>query len=364
MAQPTPFDLLIGLVATVGSFVVAIIILVRVRRWLTRLAGKTKTRIDDYAATLFKGPLTILILVVTGIAALRYWDSLFPEIIPPQISLNLDAAISVVAVLVATSIIALLVNVVVGQQMKKIIELNPASEMSFRLILRLTLAGIYIIGVLAALSTAFPGLTGSLTTLLFGAGFLGIVIGLAAQRVIGNLLSGVNVNISKPIKLGDAVLINNEFGFVEDMTLRHTVIRTWDNRRMIIPNSILDDQVIVNYSMTDSRKLFPVTVGVPYDTNIEEVADIMVSEARNHPNVLKDLDPIFQVLDFADGSITLRLLFMAKDQGTAFGTACDLRRMIKKRFDEEGIRFSTPVRYVVTTPGQNPTDVARSAATD
>ncbi len=149
-----------------------------------------------------------------------------------------------------------------------------------------------------------------------------------------------------PVRVGDQVVIRGEFGTVENVTPRYTVIKTWDNRRQVIPNSVLDHEVMINYTLTDTTKLFPITFAVPYDTDVDVAKKITVEEAKAHPNVLDSLTPIFQVLDFSQGAITLRLLFLAKDQSTAFNTACDLRMSIKKKFDEAGIKLSCPALYL------------------
>ncbi len=158
--------------------------------------------------------------------------------------------------------------------------------------------------------------------------------------------AGTDVYSDFPIRIGDQVMIRGEFGTVENITARYTVIKTWDNRRQIIPNAVLESEVLINYTLTDPGKLFPITFAVPYDTDVEAAQKIAVEQAQEHPNVLKSLKPIFQVLDFSQGSITLRLLFLAKDQSTAFGTACDLRLAIKKKFDKAGIKLSCPAMYI------------------
>jgi small conductance mechanosensitive channel len=269
------------------------------------------------------------------------WESVLTYI-PLIVSILISFAIA--------SILAMITRKYFSRLIKEhIIKQYPERETAFRLIQRLIIIGIYLAAAAISASIIFPGLGAYAISFLVGAGFLAIVIGMAASRVIGNIISGVNVILTRPIRIGDAVMLRGEFGFVEDITLRHTVIRTWDNRRMMIPNAVLDDEVIINYSIKDPKKLAPIKLSVPYDTDVEKVAKIMVEEAKKHPNVLPELEPIFQVLDFEQGAITLRLLFLAKDQSTAFDTACAIRRAVKKRFDEEGIRISCPtsVQYGV-----------------
>jgi small-conductance mechanosensitive channel len=158
--------------------------------------------------------------------------------------------------------------------------------------------------------------------------------------------AGTDVYKDSPLRIGDQVIVRGEYGTVEDMTPRFTILKTWDNRRQIIPNQILNNEVLINYTLNDPTKLFTIMFYVPYDTDLDRAHSIIIAEARKHPNVLKTLNPIFQVLDFAEGAIALRLLFLSKDQPTAFNTGCDLRLSIKREFDKQGIKLSCPARYI------------------
>lgn len=256
--------------------------------------------------------------------------------------------VQIVVALIIACILSLLIKRYFSNLIKKyVVKEHAGKETAFRLLERLAIAFIFFIAIFFSASRIYPGLGAFLSSALLAAGFLAIVVGLAAQRTLGNIFAGFNIILTRPIKIGDAVVLRNEYGTVEDISLRHTIIKTWDNRRMIIPNSVLDEEVIINYTINDPKKLFGITIGVPYDTDLEKVEKIMTDEARNHPNALKELNPIFQVLDFSEGSITLRLLFLAKDQPTAFNTAVDLRKKIKKRFDKAKIKFSMPARYII-----------------
>ena len=341
------FDLLILAVILISTVVTAVLVLLLIRRYLERLSMRTETKLDDYIVNIISGPLSAFIVASGVVLALRYWDLRFPGTLPEWVVINFDGLNSALSILIVTTVAAFIISNIIAKRIRSITDGRPEQETAFRLMNRILIVLIYALGGMAALSALFPWVWGSLTTLLFGAGFLGIVLGLAAQRTIGNLLSGININITRPIRLGDAVVIKGEYGVVEDITLRHTVIRTWDNRQMIIPNAVVDDEVIINYTLKDEKKLFPVVVNVPYDTDVEQAKDIMVDVCKKHPNVLPELEPIFQVLSFNEGAITLRMLFLAKNQPTAFGTACDLRYVIKKEFDEAGIRISCPTRYIV-----------------
>jgi small-conductance mechanosensitive channel len=156
--------------------------------------------------------------------------------------------------------------------------------------------------------------------------------------------------IYKPLKVGDQVLISDEFGTVEDITLWHSVIRTWDLRRVIMPNSNLAQASFINYSAVDPKKLMWFIIGISYDSDIDSAKKIMMEEATKHPNVLAEPPPMVSVIEFGDFSVNLRLLFWAKDQSTGFSTKLDLQESTKKAFDDKGIEIPCPVRELSLTP--------------
>ena len=158
--------------------------------------------------------------------------------------------------------------------------------------------------------------------------------------------AGKEVYENFPIRIGDQLVIRGEFGTVEEVTDRFTIIKIWDNRRLVIPNHVLDNEIFTNYTLTDPTRIFPIIFMVPYDTDLDKAKEIMIEETKAHPKVLKDKEPTFQVLDFQSGAITLRILFYAENQGTAFGAACDIRLTIKRRFDKANIKLSCPTTYI------------------
>lgn len=341
-------DMVITALILISFLIIAIALIRLINRYIAKVAGKTRTRIDDYAAIIVRGPLTIFIILFGIMSALRYWDARYPGTLPSWIIFNMDIITSVIVVSIATSVISFIINNYMGRHIKIIIRENPDRETTFRLIHRLIIYFVYIIGATIVLTIIFPGLIGIIWSLAIGAGFLAIVIGLGAQKTIGNLLAGMNLTITRPIRVGDAVMIRGEFGFVEDITLRHTIIRIWDNRRMIIPNSVLDDEVIINYSLKDPTMLVPVFVQISYESDVDKAMKIMVDIAKKHPDCLPIGNlPNVVIMEFAESGILLRLLSRAKDQPTAFMMARDLLYQIKKEFDANGIEIPYPRRYLI-----------------
>lgn len=132
------------------------------------------------------------------------------------------------------------------------------------------------------------------------------------------------------------------------MRLIHTIMRTWDNRRLVVPNSILQNEVIINYSMSDPSVLVPINIQVSYESDISKAMQIMTDIARNHPECQPIGDiPNAVVMEFQDSGVLLRLLSRAKDQSAAFSMARDLLLSIKIEFDAQNIEIPYPKRQLI-----------------
>lgn len=213
----------------------------------------------------------------------------------------------------------------------KLVIPHPELMTTLSIIRRIIVLSVALIGVMATTFTVFPEAIGIITSLFVAAGFASIVVGLAAQSSLSNVVAGFFVSVSQPFRIGDAVMFRNEYCYVEDMRLMHTVLRTWDNRRLIIPNSVLQSEVLTNYSIVDPTVLVPIYVQVSYDSDLKKAMDIMVDLAKRHPDCLPIGSlPNAVVMEFQDSGIRLRLLTRAKDQSTAFNMTRDLLFEIKK----------------------------------
>ncbi|MBC7112823.1 MAG: mechanosensitive ion channel family protein [Candidatus Methanomethyliales bacterium] len=246
-----------------------------------------------------------------------------------------------------TLVTVLLLDKIIKKWIERVVARSPSLKTSYVFLRRVLLSLIIILGVSFVTFTAFPELGPAIASLFVAAGFASIVIGLAAQTTFSNVIAGIMLSLTQPIKLEDAVLFRNEFCFVEDLSLMYATLRTWDNRRLIVPNSVLQSEVIVNYSARDPTKLVPVFVDVSHEANLDLAMKIMVDVAKRHPDCLPIGDlPNAMVMEIHENGVRVRLLSRAKDQPTAFTMARDLLRDIKKEFAANGIEFAYPRRYI------------------
>ncbi|MEO1435212.1 MAG: mechanosensitive ion channel family protein [Bacteroidota bacterium] len=194
-------------------------------------------------------------------------------------------------------------------------------------------------------------------SMLAGAGILAVAIGFASQHALANIIGGVFIVIFKPFRVNDRISLRDLSGIIEDITLRHTVIRNFENRRILVPNSLISGEILVNADFEDEKILKWLDIGISYDSDIDIARSIIRDEALKHPLLIDtrtpeqiekgDLLAPVRVIALAESSITLRAFLWTKNSADAFAIGCDLMESIKKRFDQEGVEIPFPHRTIV-----------------
>ena len=173
------------------------------------------------------------------------------------------------------------------------------------------------------------------------------------------MVSGVMILAFKPFKMGDVVrYVDNDItGCVEEITLHHTAVRTFENKRVIIPNSKMNSAIIENADYADSKVCVFLTVGITYESDLKKAKELLAREVRKQPAFLdirteqqkKDGVPDVPVvmLELADSAVVLRASLWAKDNATAFALKCAVLEGIKLTYDAEGIDIAYPHMQVV-----------------
>jgi len=193
-----------------------------------------------------------------------------------------------------------------------------------------------------------PGLEPLLGTLLAGAGVTALILGFAAQSTLANLVSGVGLAVYRPFRIGDRITIEGEYGTIEDMTLRHTIVRTWENKRLVIPNKNIDNMTLMNHSLVDPKIMSRVEFGVSYDTDIDLARRLILEEVERCPHRMKEgEEPLVRVISHGDFSIGLRAYVWAPDMDASWELKWWLMEHVKKRFDAEGVEIPFPYRTLV-----------------
>ncbi|WP_305982931.1 mechanosensitive ion channel family protein [Roseivirga thermotolerans] len=195
-------------------------------------------------------------------------------------------------------------------------------------------------------------------TLFAGAGIIAAIIGFASQAAFSNIVSGIFIVIFQPFRVGDIVKISSSYsGVVEDITLRHTVIRDFENKRLVIPNSVISAETIHNFNIVDEKVCNHIFYGISYDSDIDLAIKIIQQEAMKHRHFIdqrsdedkaRKVSPVVvRLIDFGESSINLRASVWTEDPMKGFELKCDINKSIKERFDREGIEIPFPYRTIV-----------------
>lgn len=217
--------------------------------------------------------------------------------------------------------------------------------------------GIAFLSVIAIIYTV-PPLRSLAVTFFAGAGILAAVIGFASQQAFSNIIGGIFIVIFRPFRVDDIIQVGEKFrGKVEDITLRHTVICDFENRRIIIPNSKISSETITNDTIWDEKICRHYEVFIAYNANLEEALRILQQTAEKHPNCIDNRSPqeidagipkvVVRVVGFSDSAIKLRANVWSKNSGDSFRLSCDLNKEIKTLFEAAQIGFPYPHRTVL-----------------
>ncbi|NQU78894.1 mechanosensitive ion channel family protein [Candidatus Woesearchaeota archaeon] len=268
----------------------------------------------------------------------------------------------IIFILLSTFLIALVVNKVMRKAFQKmVLRRQEHPEMhtdttQFVVLRRVIQVLIYVLGF-ALIVYVVPEFRALSYSILVGAGVAAVIVGFAAQKAFSNIMSGIFLAISEPIRVGDKVTINNHYGTIEDITLRHTVINTWDNNRVIIPNSVTNEVEIINHSIEDEKLIQTLDIGISYDSNIDTARKIIIEDVRKHPHFIQHFDTSgyvpsdtsvkVRVMEYGDFAVKLRAYFWVHDKVSGFMMEKDLLESVKRRFDEEGVEIPLPYRTIV-----------------
>ncbi|WP_458626055.1 mechanosensitive ion channel family protein [Winogradskyella sp. PC D3.3] len=165
------------------------------------------------------------------------------------------------------------------------------------------------------------------TTILTSAGVIGIIVGVAAQKSIANLITGFQIAFTQPIKIDDEVEIEGEFGVVEDITLTYVIVKIWDWRRLVLPLSYFNDKPFVNWTFNSKDIIGTVFFYVDYTFPVEELRKEFKTILINHPKWDNNIAKLL-VTKTDQKTMELRATFSAKDASDIWDLRCDVREKL------------------------------------
>jgi len=253
-----------------------------------------------------------------------------------------EGAIKFVVALAAIWVIG---RLVVVPLIERALDRRDLDEHAKNPLLLLTRFGVGFLAL--AIAFSFAGFGNLLVSMAGIAAAGALAIGLAMQNVISNFVSGVFIYTDKPFRIGDWIEWDDGTysGVVEDISLRVTRVRTFDNELLTVPNSALTESVLKNPVEADKLRL-KFVFGIGYDDDIQQATDIIVEEAERHPDIMDDPTPSVRLTELGSSDVGLQSRFWIANPSRA-----DFVRIrgeyvtaVKQRFDEEGIDIPYPVR--------------------
>ncbi|MEP1445009.1 MAG: mechanosensitive ion channel family protein [Paraglaciecola sp.] len=247
----------------------------------------------------------------------------------------------VVAILIAI-IFSVIANIA-GKTLKKVLLKTLESPQIAGLLASIFKMCVLIAGVFVALD--FLGLTGTVTSLLAGAGIVGLAIGFAFQDMTENLIAGIAMGIRKPFQIGDVVAADKVFGTVKTINLRNTLVETFFGQLEVIPNKILFRNILTNYSINGVRRI-EVPVGISYADDPEQAAEVIREFINQYDFVIRKEETAVFAKDFGDSSVNLLLWFWIDYPGEVGFMQARHQAVvgIKKALEKADILIPFPIR--------------------
>ena len=292
------------------------------------IAKKTESRIDNRLVSRIRNPLRLLFPLLAAAVSMPVVRRNLPEsaisIIQPLI--NILMILSVTWLLLG--VINFLKDLFLNRYRVDVKDNLQARRMHTLINLsKKVIVVIILILAVAAVLMQFENFRRIGTGILASAGIAGIIIGLAAQKTLSNLLAGFQIAITQPIRLDDVVIVEGEFGWIEEISLTYVVVRIWDLRRLVLPISYFIEKPFQNWTRKSADLLGAVYLYVDYSVPVgairEELQQILKNSSNWDGKVWR-----LHVTDATEKSLQIRAIMSAPDAGTAWELRCEVREKL------------------------------------
>ena len=197
---------------------------------------------------------------------------------------------------------------------------------------------------------SFPGVRKFGTTILAGAGVAGIIIGFALQKSLVNLFAGIQIAFTQPIKIDDAVVVEKEWGWIEEINLTYVVVRIWDLRRLVLPITYFTENAFQNWTRNNAQILGSVFLYLDYSMPLEPLREHF-EKVLSETKLWDRQTQVLQVTDTSEKTMTIRLLMTAQNSPTAWDLRCHVREKMIEFIQQNYPRSLPHVRAALTESG-------------
>jgi small conductance mechanosensitive channel len=252
---------------------------------------------------------------------------------------------SAITFVVVAALIYVLGRAVIGGIVGRVMDARGLDAHAKKPLQKITRIGIVFAAIAVAFGAAGYGdFLGALATIAAAAT---LAIGFALQDVIQNFVAGIFIFTDRPFRIGDWIEWDGNSGVVEDISLRVTRVRTFDNELLTVPNSQLTDGVIKNPVAKEQLRL-KFLFGIGYDDDIDRATEIIIEEAEAHDEILDDPEPSVRLVELGDSSVGLQSRIWINDPSRSdfVKTRAEYVKTVKERFDEADINIPYPNRTI------------------
>ncbi|MDD3573709.1 mechanosensitive ion channel family protein [Methanospirillum sp.] len=321
------------------SGIIGIILIKAFGKFLKSQAKKTESVIDDIIIASFGKPLMLFLLIIT-----IYFSLAASTFIPVEFAWILDSKYLMVCItILATWIFWSFVKNVAMQYEEHILQ-SPSNEAGIRFYHFFRSTYSYFISIIAGI-IILKILEVDITPLLAAGGIVGIALGFAGKDILENFFSGALLAADQPFHIGDRIQVQEYTGDVISIGPRSTRIKTLDNQLITIPNSLLTNDVVINYAEPDLKLKVRINLRVAYGSDVEKVKTLLLKIADEIINTglcIREPEPSVYFLEFAELSLNFQMIIWADDYTMTYEIRDFINSRILKLFNEQGIEIPLP----------------------
>ena len=304
------------------------------------------------------GSVRFILMVLAAILILGPWEGTTSDLAGAVQSLSFgftigEATISFKVVLAAIAV--LIIGIAFTRSARRWLETRVLPRTDLEPSLRLSVGMIFgYVGIIASITIALGALGIDFQKIALVAGALSVGIGFGLQSIVSNFVSGLILLTERPIRVGDWIVVKGEEGFVRRIRVRATEVETFERASVIIPNSELVSGVVKNWTHGNILGRITIKVGVSYNSNPEQVRDLLLDVAKKHPSVIKDPAPYVLFMEFGNSALEFELRCIVVDVQQRLMMRSELNFAVLASFREAGIDIPFPQRTVHMVGGVAP----------
>ncbi len=332
------YDWLVSFAILVGAVIIGKVLYKIIGGVVKSFAAKTKTSLDDILVDKLEEP------VVYGIVILGFYWGFNRLHFTDSVDSFFATIFMIIFILNVTWLVARVLDALVEEYLVPVVE-KSESDFDDQLlpILRKTVTAIiWIMGILIALSNS--GF--NIGAMIAGLGIGGLALALAAQDTVKNIFGGIMVFLDKPFKMNDRIKVNGMDGFVEEIGVRSTRLRTLEGRLITVPNGQFSDNPVENVTLEPTRKVV-INLGLTYDTtpeNMEKAMEMLRQIVLDNKKVTDD--PLISFNAWGDFSMGIMLIYYIRNIDDILTAQSEINLEILKQFNEAGLEFAFPTQTI------------------